>query len=75
MATRYILIKSTDSTQDLEDEATEIVNIKALKIPQANWSAALAELNSIGRTKSVYSTNLDEESGSVDGIVLPPEAF
>ena len=71
----YVLIESADSTQSLEDEANEIVTIKALKIPQANWQAAQQELNSIGSTKSVYSTTLSEESGSADSIVLPPDAF
>lgn len=71
MADLHILIKSSEITGTLRGYATQETQATYLVVPAADASDAITELESIGDDESIYSSNVTEGSGSVNGILLP----
>ena len=71
MADLKILIKSSAITGALRGYATQETQATYLVVPAADEQDAITELESIRDDDSIYSSVVTEESGSVNGILLP----
>lgn len=68
----FVLINPSDITQTLSGYASNDNGQGLLTIPGSSWNDALTELTTnISSEAYIYSSTLNEESGSVTGIGLP----
>jgi len=75
MADLFIMIKKSAETSTLRGFYNSSNDVVVAKVLNANSTAALAELASIGADYSIYDDTMQSESGQQDGIKLPKNAF
>ena len=76
MADKYILIKESESTRQLENLSDSNEVMLVLRVPSANVAAAMTKLNTIDDDYWISSDTYTERAGDItNSILLPKKAI